>query len=233
LGNRQIDTSEDKRFSSKKTIINISRKGSIIRERCNQLMEIAWNLGCQKEILSQDLVDLIKMYVGGNRDTIRDYLGYPGRVVHGRYGSHVIGIQREGYLQIFGYAKRGSRGTWNLHHELVPLHYHYEEILNPSKSDKETDTYEELEQKVNMEKISLSPILQGKECEKTVLEVVSLENTQSIATLHTIENNNNNNTTARERNLCILTPEAQRLLDAELGEEPDKSTPIRRVPSSE
>jgi hypothetical protein len=58
-------------------------------------------------------------------------------------------------------------------------------------ADLEHHNNESLAQNCSKEKISISPILQGKECEKTVLEIVS------PSSMDTIENNNN---TERERN---------------------------------
>jgi hypothetical protein len=100
-------------------------------------MEIAWGLGYHTQILDEDLTDLFKMYIGGDRDTIRDYKGYGGRVVHGPAGSHLVGIKREGYLEIFGYAKRlfqRNQRIWLLNHKLVPLPYHYIEKLKLSRN---------------------------------------------------------------------------------------------------
>jgi len=176
-----------------KTTISICRRGSIVKERCNQLMEIIWQMGSYKQILDSDLTDLIKMYIGGNRDTIRDYKGYNGKVVHGRNGSRVVGVQREGYLEIFGYARRFQHGKiWQLHHELVPLPYHYEETLVPEKPTKGHNTYSESSEASTKED-SLSSILQGKGNRETISKVSPNGETVERPEI-------NNNTTVRERN---------------------------------
>lgn len=159
-------TTEPKRRP--KTTINLNRKHSTVLEKIHQVFEIMWDLGYHKMISHGDMVFMISKYCGCNRGTIRSYLGhksYGGSSKHGdRHVTHVT----KGFLEQFGYAKRW-RGNWILNHKNIPRRYHYVENLPISLLEDMKGSSEG-----NMEKISLSPLLQGKECEKTVSEVVSL-----------------------------------------------------------
>ena len=166
----------------KKSTINISRKGSITKEKCRQLAEIALELFPDRRVPGEDLAFLIRRYVGGDKETVRAYMGYYGSVKRRSSGEgYVLGQSRKGHLEIFDCMHRTNHNEWVIHAQMklqnADLGFHNNEGV-------------EFESK---EKISLS-ILQGKEREKTVLEVVSPRDNE------TIETNNNNNNTERERN---------------------------------
>lgn len=214
---------KDKRFSTaSKTTININRKHSIVKEKCNQLMKMMWDLGYRNKIPHGDLRYLICEYIGGDRGTVRAYLGFRGRVQHNIFGSKVIGIMREGYLQIFGYAERKNAKAWILSHKNVPLPYHYKEELIPPVPPLPNN--DERLRKVKMEKISLSQ--RG----SNYTENSSLTNGEGGV----VRNRINNNNTERERNFpngiqnCIrkeLTKLEQAILTAKPSEkgEPDRA----------
>jgi hypothetical protein len=94
-----------------KTSINISRKGSIVKERCRQLVEIIVSLYPDGFLPDDDLQDLVKMYIGADKETVRAYCGYYGNIRTGRCGdSKIVGLSRKGYLEIFGFLRKaGSR----------------------------------------------------------------------------------------------------------------------------
>jgi len=98
-----------------KSTININRKGNIVKERCRQLTEIALNLFPKRIISHEDLAFLVKGHIGGNRDTVRDYMGYDGRVISNSFANTKrLGIRRKGYLEIFGFMHRQGR-NWIIH----------------------------------------------------------------------------------------------------------------------
>jgi len=134
--------------SKHKSIINISRKGSITKERCRQLTQIALNLFPDRVIHERDLIDLVKMYVGGNRDTVRDYTGYNGRIISNSYANtKILGVKRKGYLEIFGFMHpHGLR--WIIHKQTT-LHPPTPPFPNAGES---------VDKKYSKENISLSPL---------------------------------------------------------------------------
>ncbi len=106
-----------------KTTINLNRKGSIVKERCRQLTEIALGLYPKHIINNEDLAYLVTSYIGGDRGTVRAYMGYQGYVKHSKTGclSRIIGRPRKGYLEKFGFMHR--KGVfWIIHtqSELFP-----------------------------------------------------------------------------------------------------------------
>ena len=188
-------------------------------------MQLIWNLGYKHKIPNRDLLYLITNYIGGDRGTVRAYLGFRGRVQHNIYGSKVIGIMREGYLETFGYAKRKNSKTWLLFHKNVPLPYHYTQELIPLTHPL-PNAFMNIDDRLiegNMEKISLS---QGG---SNYTENSSLANGESGVVRNKFNNNN-----VRERNSangihnCIrkeLTKLEQAILTAKPSEkgEPDKA----------
>jgi len=75
--------------------------------------------------------------------------------------------QRKGYFEILGLATFERKGqTWFM--------ILTNELLVPELSSQHEESFES-----SIENLSLSPILQGKECEKTVLEVVSPNNMET------------------------------------------------------
>jgi len=100
-----------------RTTINIGRKGSIVKERCRQLTEMALTLYPSRKIDRDDLTYLITSSIGGDRATIRAYMGYNGYVKHSHTGSLsvVIGKKRRGYLETFGYMHKANLNTWVIH----------------------------------------------------------------------------------------------------------------------
>jgi hypothetical protein len=103
-----------------KTTINISRKGSIVKERCRQLCEIALRLFPNRIISDCDLKGLVMMYVGCDKETIRSYCGYYGHIRQGKYGDNrVVGLSRKGYLELLGFAHKVGHGRWLLHAQMT------------------------------------------------------------------------------------------------------------------
>jgi len=108
----------------RKTTININRKHSIVKERCRQLTEIALNLFPNRKISHEDLTFLVISYIGGNRGTVRAYMGYLGRKIGSSWGNvKFTGKRRRGYLEIFGFMHRKDV-NWIIHAQkkLVPPH---------------------------------------------------------------------------------------------------------------
>jgi hypothetical protein len=129
-----------------KTTINISRKGSIVKERCRQLCEIAVRLFPNRIIPECDLKDLVMMYIGCDKETIRSYCGYYGHIRQGKYGDNrVVGLSRKGYLELLGFAHKVGHGRWMIHAQITLL-----EAVNPPPAYKESCSVE------SKEKISLS-----------------------------------------------------------------------------
>jgi len=212
-------TTEPKR---RRTTINIARKGSIVKEKCRQLTEDALNLFPDRHIPDEDLTYLVQLECGADKETVRAYKGYLGTVKRTRSGEgYVSGQSRKGYLELFGYMHRISRVEWVIHAQ-----------MRLENADSGNQCNERLE--VSKEEISISPILQGKECEKTVLEVVSPTSREAEEIL--LLDNNNNNNIPRKREILLhrsldkqeLTPEVLRILEATpVDSEPDRSKPIR------
>ena len=73
------------------------------------------------------------------------------------------------------------------------------------------------------EEISISPFLQGKECEKTVLEVVSQTNGERGGIWGEKTNNNNNYREIEKFSLDFFSSEADAILNAPACEEPDRA----------
>jgi hypothetical protein len=101
--------------TERKTSINIARKGSIVKERCRQLSEIALDLSSDRKISEEDLAYLVERYIGADKETKRAYLGYYGRIRRTRSGEgYVVGQSRTGYLEKFDFMHRAGR-TWIIH----------------------------------------------------------------------------------------------------------------------
>jgi len=102
-----------------RTTVNISRKGSIVKERCRQLSDLALEMFPNRRISHKDLTYLVTTYIGGNKETVRAYLGYKGHVRHSTSGgsSRVVGEQHKGYLEIFGFMHplKHHYSTWTIH----------------------------------------------------------------------------------------------------------------------
>lgn len=113
---REITFTTERRHKPKSSI-DISRKGSIVKEKCEQLSITALQLFPNRRISHKDLVDLIMRYIGGSKETIRSYLGYKGFVKHSTKGeiSRVIGEKHKGYLEIFGFMHKKSGQKWFIH----------------------------------------------------------------------------------------------------------------------
>jgi len=105
-----------------KTTIKLNRKGNIVKEKCRQLTQIALNLFPGRIISHEDLAFLVKSYIGGNRDTIRDYIGYLGRRIGSSYGNvKWIGKSRKGYLETFGFmTHKGLKWIIHAQSQLLP-----------------------------------------------------------------------------------------------------------------
>jgi hypothetical protein len=112
----QITISKSFTTERKTTTINISRKGSIVKEKCKQLTEIALDLFPDRRIPHEDLTFLIMRYIGCDKETIRNYAGYYGTVKRRASGEgYVVGKQRKGYLEIFDFMHRVNFNEWVIH----------------------------------------------------------------------------------------------------------------------
>ncbi len=187
-----------------KTTIDISRKGSIIKEKCKQLTEIVLSLYPDRRVPDDDLDYLISRYVGADRETRRAYKGYYGRIRRSkRTGEgYVIGSSRKGYLEIFGFMHRINNNKWFIHAQMkLP---EAQMVSNVDESaDLSLSTNEGLAKVVSKDKISL-------------------------CVTEKIENKLNNNTTERERNFTPKIPqrfslsrEELAILNAKSCQEPD------------
>ncbi len=105
-----------------RTTIKISRKGNIVKEKCRQLTDIALNLFPDRIISHEDLSYLVLSYIGGNRDTVRAYMGYLGRQIGSSYGNTKwIGRRRKGYLETFGFmTHKGLKWIIHAQSQLFP-----------------------------------------------------------------------------------------------------------------
>jgi len=168
-----------------KTTIKINRKGSIVKERCKQLTEIALNLFPNRIISNEDLAFLITSYIGGNRGTVRAYMGYHGFVKHSRIGqlSRIIGKSHRGYLEIFGF----------MHHKGLKWIIHAQQkLVSPQLPPSLID--ECVDEKKSKEKISLSQNVVANPLADREGDVVRDTITNKII---------NNNNTERERNFTF------------------------------
>jgi hypothetical protein len=110
------------RKSRAKTTIDICRKGSIVKEKCRQLTGIASRLFPDGLVRNADLEAMVEDYCGANKETVRAYLGYAGRVRRSRKTGegYVIGEKRRGYIESFGFMHRLNRETWRINQQLLP-----------------------------------------------------------------------------------------------------------------
>lgn len=183
-----------------KTKASSKRGCNIVRERCLQFIEALREQGFTNEVPLETAKQLFQITMGiMDRASLKAYFGSQlGKSVRkiqrvARYSSGTISQktieltqvtpQKRGYLELLGLATFELRGkVWfmilkgePLVPQLFPQHYEGHEC--------------------SIENLSLSPI-QGKECEKTVLEVVSPNNVE------TKENKQTTTYRVRERNLC-------------------------------
>ncbi|MCJ7423108.1 hypothetical protein MUP01_02420 [Candidatus Bathyarchaeota archaeon] len=111
----------------RKTSINIARKGSIVKERCRQLAEIALELSTDRRIGEGDLAYLVERYIGSDKETVRAYVGYYGAIKHRSSGEgYAVGLSRKGYLEKFDFMHRARR-VWVIHAQvrlpIAPIPY--------------------------------------------------------------------------------------------------------------
>ncbi len=167
-----------------RTTINISRKGSVVKERCKQLSEIALNLFPERVIPDADLKDLVMMYVGADKETVRSYTGYYGHVRQGRCGDNqLVGLSRKGYLEMLGFMRKVGHGRWAILGQTSLC----ESVSFPH-------TYKDSCQVGSNKKISLSLSGSG------VASGQAFEETKRVA----ITTSNNNNTSEKERNFSPM-----------------------------
>ena len=65
----------------------------------------------------EDLADLIRRYIGADKETLRAYMGYYGIIQRCKRSGegYVKGLSRKGYLEILDFMHRTSRMTWVIH----------------------------------------------------------------------------------------------------------------------
>ena len=196
----QKETAETslKKRKRKRTTVNISRKGSIVKEKCSQLTHIALDLFRNHVITQEDLRYLVVRYVGGDRATIRAYMGYKGRIRQRSSGeSYVQGEPKKGYLETFGFMHPISKQRWFIHgQEILPT-------VPPAPPS--PNIQESLIQKKSVEKISLSPTVTVDEFGKCVVNGKTVD----------IYKINNNNNTVRERNFRTFHGKRQTIIKPE------------------
>jgi hypothetical protein len=109
------------RKALRKTSIDISRKGSVVKERCRQLSDIALMLREERKISNEDLSYLVCRYIGADKETMRAYLGYYGRIKRSkRTGEgYSVGLPRKGYLEVFGFMHRARNNEWVIHEQVT------------------------------------------------------------------------------------------------------------------
>ena len=198
-------------LSFPKTTINISRKGSVVKEKARQLCEIVNNLYENGRVSDQDLTYLIATYVGSDKETVRAYKGYSGFIRIGRNENKLVGKSRKGYLQDLGFMRKLNRDVWCVNQMLL---IGFSGVTNNERLEK-----------ANHQKISLSAISVVKDGCRKIVDTTS---------------NNNNNNTERERffseNKHIeaypICMELEKLAHAEPTEEPDHSSTVRYVDES-
>lgn len=99
----------------KRTTINISRKGSIVKEKCRQLTDLVLRYFSTGIIHDDDLTAMIIEYIGADKETIRAYKGYHGHIRAGRCGDNrIVGLSRKGYLEKFGFLKKIGNFKWQV-----------------------------------------------------------------------------------------------------------------------
>jgi hypothetical protein len=189
-----------------KTTINISRKGSVVKERCKQLTQIIADLCPNRVISEEDLVCLIEDYIGADKETVRNYKGYSGHIRAGRCGdNHIVGLSRKGYLEQFGFLKKLPQRRWMICQTVL------------SSQDMTSDSL------CSNEKISISQLLSGSSAVSA-----NREAKENIATVTELEEEED---TEKERFFTPkiigeqpqLTPLEMAILVAKPCEEKDKS----------
>jgi hypothetical protein len=155
----------------KKTTININRKGSVVKEKCKQLINIVMRLFPQGIVSTEDLEMLVEDYCGADKTTVRAYVGYYGSIRRSKRSGegYVCGIPRKGYLEKFSFMHPVNRYKWKVNQTCLSA-FHNSEGLS---------------QVVPIEKISFSSCVGGGVGLPSSIEVVT---------------DNNNNNTERERN---------------------------------
>jgi len=109
-----------------RTTINLEKKSTTFR-KAMFFMELLWKHGFRERIHYQTLECYVENFLGGFRQTKQFYLGRLR--VMGRGAGNKVGVWAPGLLEKLHYIeKEGS--FWVLHHELVPLDYHYVESLD-------------------------------------------------------------------------------------------------------
>jgi hypothetical protein len=213
-----LNTYDIKAFTTERkpkprSTINIAKKGSIVKERCKQLVEILLQLYPEGIVPEEDVAYFIARYIGADRNTIRAYLGFKGSIAtNKRTGEgYVRGIQRKGYLEIFGFMHRINRNTWFIPHQTEITAYQNEKAVTVP------NTYEANGENCSKEKISLShTFINVKSLQlAAVKEKVSVgetsvsprterhtekTNIEAAEISANTENKINNNTSVRERN---------------------------------
>ncbi len=236
---------------------NVAKKRgcNIIRNRCLQFIAVLKQNGYANEIPLETAKELFITTMGiMDRASLKAYFGsQAGRTIRKiqkvtRYSTGTMSYktielaqqipQKRGYFELLGLAKLELRGSiWFmvlLNEPLVPELFpqHYER----NKCSKEVLSHHNEGEKLPIENFSLSPILQGKECEKTVLKVASpnIEQENKQTTTYRMRERNDfrgrfltlNGEKHNEYASICLTPEAEAeaLLNAvPLEKEPDRA----------
>lgn len=204
----------------------------IVRRRCMHFISILKDYGYDFEVPLKDARELFQMTLNiMDRTSLSAYFGTQAtrsirkmqRIARYATGTTSFkGIEisqdipsKKGYFEILGMATFELRGkTWFMILNREPL---VPEIVSQHKEDHACEE--------SIKDFSLSPFLQGKECEKTDLEVVSLNDKE------TMENKQTTTYRSRERKLYAsehityaLSPEESAILNAKrVDSEPDRA----------
>lgn len=140
-----------------KTTINICRKGSVVKERCKQLVDVIVEMFPERVLSDDDLTCLIQDYIGADKETVRSYRGYGGHIRAGRCGdNHVVGLSRKGYLETFGFLRKVPGRRWMIVQAVLS-----EGSISSQAMSREVSYPSFYSPNGSNEKISISPVQVG------------------------------------------------------------------------
>jgi len=257
MSNRQIDISTLKSFTTEPQIPKKQGNWRSI-QNAKAFMFHLWNLKLKKCSFSTLEFEFINFFGTNDRRTSTRYIGrieetvgsggsvsvvrqnlQSGRVAQFHYFNKRRIPRQNGLMQILGFISILEK-TVIIHHERMP--YYSEQVSLESAYSlhelKEESEYSKDKMCVSslLEEKNSQSILQGKECEKTVLEVVSLDNIDTITERkeeEVIDCTHTRKIGKIGENHKPLSAGEQAILNGRPSGEPDRSTPIRRAPSSE
>jgi len=237
---KEVWLMENNTFEYKKLVISKAfttkpkKPISTVLKRCVDFIYERVLEGYREEIPGKVFDLRFREEIGYDRFTLKKYFGNNKRtfLIDGSGKKRAFrGEHEPGAFEKFGLVERIPFNKYSditLLWKITPYFWIKLKEVYPQRKIAEFMFQQQYEGLDVLEKQDISLILQGKECEKTVLEVVS----------PTTKTNNNNNNSERDiffgkpENITGLSLEEQAILDAKpLDSEPDRSKPIRRVSS--